>query len=145
MRHSFLAILTTLALLLTSNHLCFAQTNPANSSQMKQVQAAETEKLKQQVEKIGIGRKITVIRLDGREFYGSVGSIEADGFQVDEVDLKQAVSFKYNELKKVRKGYGGKNYAVGKRVKPGRGLLIGAAIFGTLFVILGIIVSDKNF
>ncbi len=145
MRHSFLAILTTLALLLTSNHLCFAQTNPANSSQMKQVQAAETDKLKQQVEKTGIGKKITVIRLDGREFYGSVNSIEADGFQINEVDLKQTVSFKYNELKKVRKGYGGKNYAVGKRVKPGRGLLIGAAIFGTLFVILGIIVSDKNF
>ncbi len=145
MRRSLLAILASLALLVTSNYLCFAQTNPANPSQMKQFQAAKVEQLKKQVEKIGIGRKITVIRLDEREFYGSVNDIEADGFQIDEVDLKQTVSFKYNELKKVRKEYGGKNYAVGKRVKPGRGLLYGVAIFGTLFVILGIALSDKDF
>jgi len=145
MRHSLLAVLTISALLITSNHLCFAQTNPVNPSPMKQVQAAKLEKLKKQVEKIGIGTKITVIRLDEREFYGSVSNLEADGFQIDEVDLKQTVSFKYIELKKVRKGYGGKNYAVGKRVKPGRSLLYGVAIFGTLFVILGIALSDKDF
>ncbi|MBA4123630.1 MAG: hypothetical protein H0X72_14350 [Acidobacteria bacterium] len=112
---------------------------------MKQVQTAKLEELKKQVEKIGLGKKITVIRLDEREFYGSVSNIEADGFQIDEVDLKQTVDFKYTELKKVRKGYGGKNYAVGKRVKPGRGWLYGVAIFGTLFVILGIALSDKDF
>ncbi|MDQ3713741.1 MAG: hypothetical protein M3388_16185 [Acidobacteriota bacterium] len=112
---------------------------------MKQVQAAKIEQLKKQVEKIGIGRKITVIRLDEREFYGSVSNIEADGFQIDEVDLNQTVGFKYTELKKVRKGYGGKNYAVGKRVKPGRGLLYGAALLGGLFLILGIALSDKDF
>ncbi len=145
MQRSLLAVLASLALLLTSNHLCFAQTNPANSSQMKQVQAAKIEQLKKQVEKIGIGRKITVIRLDEREFYGSVSNIEADGFQIDEVDLNQTVGFKYTELKKVRKGYGGKNYAVGKRVKPGRGLLYGAALLGGLFLILGIALSDKDF
>ncbi len=145
MRRSLLAILASLALLVTSNYLCFAQTNPANPSQMKQVQAAKVEQLKKQVEKIGIGRKITVIRLDEREFYGSVSNIEADGFQIDEVDLKQTVDFKYNELKKVRKGYGGKNYAVGKRVNPRRSFLIGAAIVGALFLILGIALSDKDF
>jgi len=144
MRHSFLAILAGLALLLSSNHLCFAQTNPTYPSQIKQIQAAETQKLKQQVEKIGIGRKITVIKLNEGEFYGSVSKIEADGFQINEADSKQIVDFKYNELKKVRKGYGGKGF-LGKRVKPGRGLLYGLAIFGTLFVILGIVVSDRNF
>ncbi len=145
MQHSLLAILASLALLITSNHLCFAQTNPANPSQMKQVQAAEKEKLKKQVEKIGLDKKITVIRLDEREFYGSVSHIEADGFQIDEVDLKQTVSFKYIELKKVRKGYGGKNYAVGKRVNPRRSLIWSAAFLGGLALILGIIFSDKDF
>lgn len=141
MKHSLLAILASLALLITSNHLCFAQTNP---SQMKQVQAAALEKLKKEVEEIGIGKKITVIRLDEREFYGSVNNIEADGFQIDEVDIKQPLSFKYTELKKVRSGYGGKGYG-GKRVKSGRGWLYGAAIFGTLFVILAVGLSDKDF
>ena len=143
-RRIVLAILASLALFVTSNHLCFAQTSPANSTQIKQVQADTMEKLKKQIEKIGIGQKITVITLDQREFYGSISSIGAEDFQINEVNSKQSVSFKYNELKKVRKGYGGKNYAVGKRVKPGRGLLYGAAIFGTLFIILGIALSNDK-
>ena len=112
---------------------------------MKQVQAAAIEKLKKQVEKIGIGGKITVIRLDEREFYGSISSIEADGFQIDEVNLKQTIVFKYTELKKVRKDYGGKNYAVGKRVNKRRSIIITAAILGGLALLLGIGLSDKDF
>jgi hypothetical protein len=139
MQHSLLATLASLALLITSNHLCFAQTNPANPSQMKQVQAAALEKLKKQVEKIGIGKKVTVTRLDEREFYGSVSNIEADGFQIDEVDSNQTVGFKYTELKKVGKGYGG------KRISTRKSLLVGAALLGGLFLILGIALSDKDF
>ena len=145
MRHSFLAILAFAAILITSNHLCFAQTNPADSSQMKQIQTAAKEKLKKQVEKIGVGGKITVIRLDKRDFYGTVSSIEANGFQIVEVDLKQTLSFKYNELKKIKSGDGERNLLSGKRVNPKKGWLYGIAIFGTLFVILAIGLSNKNF
>ena len=145
MRHSILAILAFAAILITSNHLCFAQTNPADSSQMKQVQTAAKEKLKKQVEKIGVGGKITVIRLDKRDFYGTVSSIEADGFQIVEVDLKQTLSFKYTELKKIKSGDGERNLLSGKRVNPKKGWLYGIAIFGTLFVILAIGLSNKNF
>ncbi len=140
-----LAVLASLALLITSNHLCFAQTNPANSSPMKQVQAAKLEKLKKQVEKIGIGGKITVIRLDERDFYGRVSNIEADGFHIEEVDLKQTLTFKYTEVKKIKTGDGEKNLITGRRVNPKKGWLYGVAIFGTLFVILGIALSDKDF
>ena len=145
MQHPFLAVLALLAILITRNYLCFAQTNPANPSPIKQVRVDKLEKLKNQVEKIGIGGKITVIRLDGRDFYGSVSSIEADGFQINEVDLKQRVGFKYAELKKVRKGDGEKNLISGNRVNPRRGWLYGIAIVGTLFVILGVALSDKDF
>ena len=146
MRHSFLAVLSALAILITSNQICFAQTKSADSSQ-QQVQTAAKEKLKKEVEKIGIGGKITVVRLDERKFYGSVNSIEADGFQITEVDSKQTTDFKYAELKKVRKGDGERNLLTGKRNNPSakRGLLIGAAIFGTLFVLLAVGLSDKNF
>ncbi len=94
MRHTLLATLAFSAILITSNHLCFAQTNPANSVPAKQVKTAKPEKLRKQVEKIGVGGKITVIRLDERDFYGKVSNIEADGFQIEEVDLKQTVAFK---------------------------------------------------
>lgn len=143
MQNTIPAILAFLAILITSNQLCFAQTNSTNQSQKKKTDTIE--KLKKQVEKIGIGGKITVIRVDQRDFYGSVSNIEADGFQMIEVDLKQTVSFKYTEIKKIKKGDGEKNLITGKRVNPRRGWLYGLAIFGTLFVILAVGLSDKDF
>jgi hypothetical protein len=147
MRHSFLAVLIIFVILVTGNHLCFAQTDAANSSQKKQVQSAAKERLKKQVDKIGIGGKITVIRLDERKFYGSVSGIEDDNFQIQDVDSKQTLDFKYAELKKVKKGDGERNLLTGKRANPSarRGWLYGAAIFGTLFVLLAIGLSDKDF
>ncbi len=143
MQNTIPAILAFLAILITSNQLCFAQTNSTNQSQKKKTDTIE--KLKKQVEKIGIGGKITVIRVDQRDFYGSVSNIEADGFQIIEVDLKQTVSFKYTEIKKIKTGDGEKNLITGKRVNPRRGWLYGLAIFGTLFVILAVGLSDKDF
>ena len=87
MKHSPLTILAVSAILITSNHLCFAQNNPTNSPQNKQLKAIE--KLKKKVENIGVGGKITVIKLNGQKFYGSVLSIETDGFEIVEVDSKQ--------------------------------------------------------
>ncbi len=145
MRHTLLATLTFLAILITSNHLCFAQTNSTNSSQTKQVKTVKLEKLKKQVEKIGVGGKITVIRLDERDFYGKVSNIEADGFQIEEVDLRQTIAFKYAEVKKIKTGDGEKNLITGRRVNPKKGWLYGVAIFGTLAVLLAIGLSDKDF
>ncbi len=145
MRHSLLVIWVTLAILIASNQLCFAQTNPASSNQSKQTNGNKAEKLKKQVEKIGVGGKITAVRLDGRDFYGKVSNIESDGFQMVEVDSKQTISFKYAELKKIHKGDGERNLITGKRNNPRRGWLYAAAIFGTLGVLLAVGLSDKDF
>ncbi len=145
MRHTLLSTLAFLAIIISSNHLCFAQTNPADSSSTKQIKTAKLEKLKKQVEKIGVGGKITVIRLDERDFYGKVSNIEADGFQIEEIDLKQTLAFKYTEVKKIKTGDGEKNLISGKRVNPKKGWLYGIAIFGTLAVLLAIGLSDKDF
>lgn len=145
MRNSLLAILASLAIFITSNHLCFAQTNPANPNQTKQVQGNKAEKLKKRVEKIGVGGKITAVKLDGRDFYGSVSNIEPDGFQMVEVDSKQTLGFKYTELKKIHEGDGERNLITGKRNNPRRGWLYVAAIAGTLAVILAVGLSDKDF
>jgi hypothetical protein len=55
------------------------------------------------------------------------------------------LSFKYTELKKIKSGDGERNLLSGKRVNPKKGWLYGAAIFGTLFVILAIGLPNKNF
>lgn len=136
-KHSNLAIFALLALLVTTNQLCFAQSNSANQSPPKQTQISAAEKAKQTVGTIGIGNKITVIRLGGQEFYGSVRSIDADGFQIYEVDQKHTVDFKYDQLQGVRKGYGGKGYG-GKRIAHStrNGLILGAALLGGLLLLV---------
>ena len=145
MRNTFSATLAFLAVLITGNHLCFAQTNSTNSSQTKQIKTAKLEKLKKQVEKIGVGGKITVIRLDERDFYGKVSNIEADGFEIEEIDLKQTLAFKYSEVKKIKTGDGEKNLISGKRFNPKKSWLYGIVIFGALAVVLAIGLSDKDF
>ncbi len=142
MRQIFLAVLTTLAILVTSNHPGFAQTNSASSPKTKQTKA---EKLKKKVEKIGIGGKITAVRFDGRDFYGAVSDFEAGDFEMVEVDSKRTVKLEYAELKKIHKGDGERNLITGKRNNPQRGWLYGLAIFGTLAVLLGVGLSDKDF
>ncbi len=145
MRQTFLATLAFFTILIASNQLSFAQTAPPNPLQRKEVKAAKLEKLKKQVNRIGIGGKITVIRLDEQDFYGRVSNIEAEGFQIEEIDLKQTLAFKYTEIKKIKTGDGEKNLITGRRVNPKKGWLYGIAIFGTLAVILGVALSDKDF
>ena len=59
--------------------------------------------------------------------------------------MKTTIDFKYAEISKIKTGDGEKNLITGKRVNPKKGWLYGLAIFGTLFVIIGIALSDKDF
>ena len=131
-----------MTILITSNNFCLAQTNSAAGSSKK---TTKLEKLKKQVEKIGVGGKITVIRLDKQDFYGKVTNIETDSFQIEEIDLKQTLTFKYTEVKKIKTGDGEKSLITGKRNNPKKGWLIGVAIFGTLAALLAVGLSDDDF
>lgn len=111
MKYHAYAFFCCLLITIAATGVCVAQGTPAPSQQ------DAIDKIKQDVARIGLGNKITVIKLDGQEAYGSIRRIDADGFQIEEVDQKSAVDFKYNELQGVRKGYGSKGYG-GKRLPP---------------------------
>jgi hypothetical protein len=96
------------------------------------------QRIKDSVDKIGIGGRITVVLSNGEERYGSVSDIASTSFEVVEVDLKQKISIDYADVKKVRRNYGGKNYISGKRPDPKWGLIAGAAIFGALFIVVAV-------
>jgi len=118
----------TFALAIGNNPPAFCQSpqnNPASSSQV--------QKVKDQVQQIGIAKKVTVILLSGKEYYGAISKIESDSFEIAEVDLKQRITFDYKDVKKARKGYGGWNYFTGKRVNPRTNLVAGIAVVGGLF------------
>jgi hypothetical protein len=99
------------------------------------IKAQTPDKIREGVEKIGISRKITVIFKTGQENYGAVAEIGTDTFQIVEIDQKQKLTIRYDEVKKVRGNYGGKGFA-GKRPDPRWGLIAGAALIGGLFAIV---------
>jgi hypothetical protein len=113
----------TFALALGNNTQAFCRSSQNVPSQI--------QKVKDQVQKVGILEDVTVILLTGKEYYGSISKIEPDSFEIAEVDLKRKMTFDYKDVMKVRKGYGGRGFA-GKRVNPRVNLIVGIIAVGAL-------------
>lgn len=120
-----LIIMVSLALITGNSRSALAQAPSANPPLSPQA-----EEVKKQVEKIGSAKALTVILPSRDEYYGTISKIDATEFAISEVDLKQIITLKYDEVKKVRKGYGGKNFITGKRVNPRTNLIAGIAVGG---------------
>ena len=115
----FQAAAISFALIFANNAPAYCQSpqnNPASSSRI--------QKVKDQLQKIGVGEGVTVILFSGLEYYGAIGRIEPDSFEIDEIDLRQTVTIAYTDVKKVEKGYGRMNSSTGKRQKRSRSKLI---------------------
>jgi hypothetical protein len=95
--------------------------------------APPSEKIKQTIQKIGVAGEITVVLKGGDEYYGAVTQIEADSFELAEVDRQQKIRVRYDEVKKVSQGYGRKKNLYGKRIPPRTSRIVAVAILGGLF------------
>jgi hypothetical protein len=132
MRRLSIAILISVCLTLQPS---FAQSASQASTQLDQ----HAEKVKREVEKIGIARKITVILKTGAESYGSVAQIDDTTFRIAEVDLRQEMTFEYQEVKKVRPNFGGKNYISGQRPNPLWGKIALVGLLGGLITLAALV------
>jgi len=83
---------------------------------------------------------------NGQGYYGSIGRIGTDDFEIHEVDLKRGVTLRYIEVKKVRSGYGTIGRTInGKRVHPRKKLWVTLAVVGGLLTMVFVAVaSDKS-
>ena len=93
-------------------NLVFASSAPAQSQT-----ASSADKIRDKVTKIGLRNDITVSLNNGDVYRGKVEALENETFKISEVDLKQVVEFKFAEVRKVQKGYAGRNL-MGQRVSP---------------------------
>lgn len=107
--------------------------------------SAAAQRVAEEVKKVPIGGKLTVLKTDGTEYHGHLQAIAAQDFSFMEVDLKQPFTLPYSEVQLVSKNYGGKGIG-GQRIHhPRRGFIIGAAVLGTMFVILIVaLAKDKS-
>lgn len=93
---------------------------------------AQIEKIKIEVQKLGVARRVTVIFNDGAERYGSISEINTQDFQIIDVDAKQRVAIAYDEVKNVRNRYGDKNRFTGKRSEPKKEFIKGVVVVGAV-------------
>ena len=99
---------------------------------------SKVQKMKDQVQKVGVAGDVTVRLLTGKEYYGSITDIEPDSFEIAEVDLKQRMTFDYKDVKKVRKGYGDRYWLTGKRLSPRAEVIITIAVLGSIITLVGV-------
>ncbi|MBV9613742.1 MAG: hypothetical protein JO091_14810 [Acidobacteriaceae bacterium] len=105
--------------------------------------SAAAQRIKSQVSEISVGGKLTVFKADGSEYHGHLQAIEPEIFVISEVDLKQRVTIRYDEVERIRKNYGGKGVG-GKRVDPRRNLLVATLLLATLFTTIIVLVATNK-
>lgn len=94
------------------------QTDKAPSPRPAAKEDRRAEQIKQKLRSLGIANRVTIMLNNGNERYGSIERLDENSFQLAEVDLKQAVTVAYSDVKKVREGYGNPNQFTGKRWNP---------------------------
>jgi hypothetical protein len=125
--------------------LALLQTYPLAAMQIPPVPplTPAAQRIKDQVNQIAIGSKLTVRMINGTEYHGHLQAIDPREFSIREVDLKAAVTIPYDEAGRVSKDYGRKGFA-GHRVDPKRSLIIGAVFVATLLTIVFVLVANDK-
>lgn len=127
MKRLMMAALTALVMMHGTPAALYGQTKPATSDERHQTadtsstraKPLDSEKIRQKVETLGIGSRVTVVLRNGNEYYGAIAGASAESFELSEIDLKQKLAIAYSDVKKVRSGFGNPNQFNGKRWHPG--------------------------
>jgi hypothetical protein len=73
-------------------------------NQQSKSASPQVDKIRRDVQKIGVGGQITVYQIRGNTLHGTVTKINQDEFEIAEVDLGQIITIQYRDVKKVRSG-----------------------------------------
>jgi hypothetical protein len=106
----------------------------------------QVEKVMHAVFNVGVGRGLTVFLRNGDTLHGTLADIREDDFQIAEVDRRQTFTVRYDEVKEIRRGFGGVNLFTGQRVNPSRARTIARYSVLAFVLALPIILaaSSKN-
>ena len=107
-------------------------------------QTPRANQIRQQLAKIGVLGNLTVYLPGGMEYYGSIRSLGSDDFTINEVDLARPITLRYEEVRKVRSGYGATRSLNGKRIHPHKKLIVGLLVVGGLLALTFIAVASDH-
>jgi hypothetical protein len=164
MRRKHLTLLLAVSLLLTQARPALAQSQPADAQPRTQptpqpVKPAappqsqtaapldkRAEKVRQRVQKIGLSQTVTVIMPREDDLHGTIINIGEQSFDLAEVDLRQTITVRYVDVKKVRSGYTPPRLFTGDRNSSPKGVRIAAfaGLIASLALPLILIASAKD-
>jgi hypothetical protein len=128
--------------------LCLALTVSATAQQAPLAPVSlskRAEKVKTAIGKLHPGDKLSVIPANGAEEYGALLSSTDSAFTFHDVDTDADVAFRFEDVRKVRDGYGGYNNFAHKHVDRTRSRIAVACVLGGLAVVLGVALAlDKS-
>ncbi len=118
-------------------------TNPC-AAQQTQPSSNAAAAVKRRVAQLSPGDKISVVRRDAPEAFGTYLAMSDDDFSFYDVDLKTDVHLKYESVRRVKNGYGGYNTVRHRHTDRTKGLVITAAIVVGVAVVLGVALSKDK-
>jgi hypothetical protein len=141
MKKSVISTLVSIALLISGNYIVLSQASIPAPSQKDLERIA---KVKKDLNKIGVGKTITVSRVDNRDFFGRVKSIGENDFEIVETDSKQIQIFNYLDIKNVRAGDGNNRYVGGQRKNPrSKWFVFGGSVAAILIIAVVVATQAK--
>lgn len=117
-----------------------AQTNNQSSATLDE----GAQGVKNQIVQIGERGDITIVGKNKREFYGSVREIKDESVSIDEIDQNAIVEIKYQDIKKIRKGYGSSKNRFGNRIPTHRNIIAIAALTGLILLPIILLANAKD-
>ncbi len=92
--------------------------------------------VKQKAGQLSPGARISVVRVHGLEEFGTFVRNDDVEFTFYDVDLHRDVSLAYDEVKKIKDGYGGYNPPNHRHVDRDKNLIVAAVVLGGLVVLV---------
>jgi len=116
----------------------------STTAQQTQSLSKDALNVKQQVFALAVGAHISVVRRGAPEEFGTFVSAEDSAFTFYDVDTKTEVHLKFEEVRKVKNGYGGYNSLRQRHVDRDKSHIIGIAIVGGLLALtFGAVIASK--
>lgn len=120
---------------------CLALTTSAQQAAPISKKAAA---IKRKANSLSLHSPISVVPVHSEEEYGNFLSSDAEKFTFYDVDRKTEVTFKYEEVRKIKNGYGGYNSVRGRHTDRTKAIIVVVAVAGALGGLIAAAASAKN-
>ena len=101
-------------------------------------------KIRAAIRSLPLGQEVTVLMKGKPSYHGDLREAGDSSFSLYEVDEKRTLTIGYEDVKKVRRGYGGYNSVIGRHLDPLHSRIAVIAVLGSLVAIVVAVALAKS-